>query len=791
MKSTLFFARPLSSIILPLLSVLWISGSVYVCGTHYSDTLEIQGSGFLDADVERRITIDGTCPGGQKGTIIGSKGVNEEIVWHEVTDHPGLYVSDQGTYDSFPAENGRVPGWVILVPLDQSKPVNQSNVKFVENIFYTEWAEAGAVSGTAWWEPEPDVPARGGYRPGRMVMYFSEGEPGDNYKKIIIPNKNAGIRGINKSYVDLTEITLKYIMDEGARMTSSDHSNMSYMTVSYFGGGMSAIDNNEDNVPDIVRAGNGLMFDGDGSAVNSITHSHVSQGFDVGLDMEIFSSRTAETADDITFANNHVEYCGGGISIAAHAAQNSSVKNITVRDNTFYKLGYGWSGPANPYYPDADNSVHGKGVGVKEYARDIVINGSFAGGYDDWSYDAVTGAEVFFDTSESKHNAGSLPNSLRMSVDPAYSYSQDMIYQEHGINPSCDILEGFIKTGNIDSAFIRVKDMDGNILADTDIVGSNEDWQRVSILVDKELLIDNEIDRIRIVLVANGDGINQGEAWFDHIKYTCHTELDEIHIIDNVIDGYTWAGVLMWSGNVEVSGNIIRNGSLAYEDFYENKFGKELYSDPSGIIVHGLDYEGNDVSAQEAVALIENNTIHDNEGHGIFVINNTPEVQEGIVEIRDSTFCNNGYDGPLYSDIEFAASIAPVESNNVVNCAGIPACTDNDGDGYYAEGLPCWPFDCDDSDANIHANGLPVRVVGVTTDYFHTIQAAYDAAADDDMIQCKEVVIEEDVNIDQIKSVSIHGGYDCGFSNITGATEINGNMNISDGSVDVEGLTIK
>jgi hypothetical protein len=43
------------------------------------------------------------------------------------------------------------------------------------------------------------------------------------------------------------------------------------------------------------------------------------------------------------------------------------------------------------------------------------------------------------------------------------------------------------------------------------------------------------------------------------------------------------------------------------------------------------------------------------------------------------------------------------------------------------------------------------------------------------------VVFNDDLNIDQIKTITFEGGYDCDYTSITGETIINGNLIITEG----------
>ncbi len=79
---------------------------------------------------------------------------------------------------------------------------------------------------------------------------------------------------------------------------------------------------------------------------------------------------------------------------------------------------------------------------------------------------------------------------------------------------------------------------------------------------------------------------------------------------------------------------------------------------------------------------------------------------------------------------------------------------------------------------------LPARNMRAS-EYYSTLQDAYDAALDGDTIQSRIAVFNNDVNADQDISMVFDGGYNCNYSDITGTTAFNGNMTISSGTVTI------
>jgi PKD repeat protein len=77
----------------------------------------------------------------------------------------------------------------------------------------------------------------------------------------------------------------------------------------------------------------------------------------------------------------------------------------------------------------------------------------------------------------------------------------------------------------------------------------------------------------------------------------------------------------------------------------------------------------------------------------------------------------------------------------------------------------------------------PVRINGATPVYYSTLQAAYDAAQEGDVIQSQAARFIENLIINDIsgKYVVLEGGYDCGYTNVIGKTRIKGRIKSSMG----------
>ncbi|MBI5055171.1 MAG: PKD domain-containing protein [Nitrospirae bacterium] len=91
----------------------------------------------------------------------------------------------------------------------------------------------------------------------------------------------------------------------------------------------------------------------------------------------------------------------------------------------------------------------------------------------------------------------------------------------------------------------------------------------------------------------------------------------------------------------------------------------------------------------------------------------------------------------------------------------------------------------------------PARIMRAATviSYYTTLQSAYDAAVDGDIIQSQVVLFIENLIINDPatpgKAVTFEGGYDCGYTNKTGNTELKGQVTNSKGIVKLKNFVIK
>lgn len=80
-------------------------------------------------------------------------------------------------------------------------------------------------------------------------------------------------------------------------------------------------------------------------------------------------------------------------------------------------------------------------------------------------------------------------------------------------------------------------------------------------------------------------------------------------------------------------------------------------------------------------------------------------------------------------------------------------------------------------------SNLPVRIVGGSS--YLTLQSAYDAAYDGDIIQSQAGYFIQNLDANRNISVTVDGGYDCSNTTKIGNTILKGNMTVSDGTVTI------
>lgn len=217
------------------------------------------------------------------------------------------------TVNAYPLDYDRYASWVLVG--DELKSLEEANIYRVGNYFYSKVAPH-------------DI---------RIPVYYSA----------IVAKDTDGLI--------IKNLSVRYYHTHGLRISNSKNTVIDNVSVSWIGGGI--------NPSGFPRAGDGITFDGNTSKA-VVKNSSVSQCFDTGFTMQLFKN-FSEYVDDFKFENVRVDRCGAGLSVAIHKNNHSMINNVDI-SGVFSNLGYGWSG--------VNNSVHGRGVMVKQFEKSDIRN---------------------------------------------------------------------------------------------------------------------------------------------------------------------------------------------------------------------------------------------------------------------------------------------------------------------------------------------------------------------------------------------------------------------------------
>ncbi len=88
-------------------------------------------------------------------------------------------------------------------------------------------------------------------------------------------------------------------------------------------------------------------------------------------------------------------------------------------------------------------------------------------------------------------------------------------------------------------------------------------------------------------------------------------------------------------------------------------------------------------------------------------------------------------------------------------------------------------------------NNNPFRITGTIPAFYLTLQEAYGAADEGDVIQIQKTSLSGDANLNLNKTVTIDGGFKCDYSETSGTTTMNSNLLISNGTVLISNLILQ
>ena len=104
--------------------------------------------------------------------------------------------------------------------------------------------------------------------------------------------------------------------------------------------------------------------------------------------------------------------------------------------------------------------------------------------------------------------------------------------------------------------------------------------------------------------------------------------------------------------------------------------------------------------------------------------------------------------------------------------------------------------DCQSTmDCNKSATGtfsyFPVHIYGIVPGNHQSLQAAYNVAAPNDLIQGQAAVLNENLLLDRPVAVTIKGGYDNNFTAVTGSTIVQGTLTIQSGTITIDNVAVR
>ncbi len=153
------------------------------------------------------------------------------------------------------------------------------------------------------------------------------------------------------------------------------------------------------------------------------------------------------------------------------------------------------------------------------------------------------------------------------------------------------------------------------------------------------------------------------------------------------------------------------------------------------------------------------------------------------------TNSSTGYDQPMTYQWDFDSdgSVDSIEINpsHVYNSDGIYSVTLTTTD---SDGTPDTLTRTDYITVSLGCQNPPVKITSTVPppnpadSYFQTIQEAYNVVEDGQLVMVREMILSEVIGINQSKTVTIAGGYNCDFTSVTGKTTVNGDITISVGS---------
>ncbi|MBI4062752.1 MAG: right-handed parallel beta-helix repeat-containing protein [Elusimicrobia bacterium] len=171
------------------------------------------------------------------------------------------------------------------------------------------------------------------YNTNIMYVWATDDADPDTHT-IHIATRNYCVQAASISYVNIENITLQRAAFHCARFASVDNIHINSVVLSQCGGRY---------LPGAgLSAGNGVEWQ-DATTNSSLTNSSVVEMFDTGASPQMNNSNFV--MDNLTISNNVFDLNGmWGVEVSIPLAySNSSIRNITIANNTVKRTGKGWS----------------------------------------------------------------------------------------------------------------------------------------------------------------------------------------------------------------------------------------------------------------------------------------------------------------------------------------------------------------------------------------------------------------------------------------------------------------
>jgi|GEM_PF-3462239 len=175
--------------------------------------------------------------------------------------------------------------------------------------------------------------------------------------------------------------------------------------------------------------------------------------------------------------------------------------------------------------------------------------------------------------------------------------------------------------------------------------------------------------------------------------------------------------------------------------------------------------------------------------HGEPLIITTPSLPSGTIDSSyDETLAATGGISPYRWSVISGNLPEGLSLNSFTGViSGIPTIQ---GTFYFVVQVMDTNSSTDLTNLSISIYGYPVKI-GTPPIYYSTLQDAYDACSNGNIIEIQALEFYEDLSCDQNVSILLKGGYDADYTSNSSYTTINGTLTISNGTIEVENIIIQ